>query len=178
MPDEDCGAFLDRLGQEFTVDQALLLPRLQVAASLARKKALLRALGAVATGGTPFFHAVWPFTSDPDEEIAALAIAACGATRSDQARMRLTARLKGAIAREDAAAARPLLRGLRGCLHDGEVWSAALSLPGELARRLVIDGLEHAFVLRGQAIELLREAARRESNEALRRRMDHLLRKD
>ncbi|WP_437274646.1 hypothetical protein WME90_25690 [Sorangium sp. So ce375] len=174
MPDEDCAAFLDRLGREFTLDQERLLPRLQ-AASLARKKALLRALGAVATGGTPFFHAVWPFTSDPDEEIAALAVAACGAARSDQARMRLTTRLEGAIARGDAAAARPLLSGLRGCLHDGAVWGAALSLPCEIARKLAMDGLEHASV-RGPAIELLREAARRESNEALRRRMDLLLR--
>ncbi|MDC0677056.1 hypothetical protein [Sorangium atrum] len=175
VADEDCAAFLDRLGREFTLDQALLLPRLQTA-SLAQKKALLRALGAVATGGTPFFHAVWPFTSDPDEEIAALAIAACGTTRSDQARMRLTARLRGAIARDDAAAARPLLTGLRGCLHDGAVWSAALSLRCEIARRLAIEGLEHGAVLRGPAIELLNEAARRESNQGLRRRMDRLLR--
>ncbi|WP_437739349.1 hypothetical protein WMF39_26815 [Sorangium sp. So ce1504] len=175
VPDEDCAAFLDRLGREFSLDQALLLPRLQTA-SLARKKALLRALGAVATGGTPFFHAVWPFTSDPDEEIAALAIAACGATRSDQAKMRLTARLRGAIARDDAAAARPLLTGLRGCLYDGAVWSAALSLSCEIARRLAIEAIEHAAVLRGPAIELLSEAARRESNEELRRRMVRLLR--
>ncbi|WP_437893143.1 hypothetical protein [Sorangium sp. So ce124] len=175
MPDEDCAAFLDTLGREFSLDQGLLLPRLQTA-SLARKKVLLRALGAVATGGTPFFHAVWPFTSDPDEEIAALAIAACGATRSDQARLRLTARLRGAIARDDAAAARPLLTGLRGCLHDGAVWSAALSLSCEIARRLAIEGLEHGAFLRGPAIELLNEAARRESNQGLRRRMDRLLR--
>ncbi|WP_437707519.1 hypothetical protein WMF45_27535 [Sorangium sp. So ce448] len=66
--------------------------------------------------------------------------------------------------------------GLRGCLYDGAVWSAALSLPCEIARRLAIEGIEHAAVLRGPAIELLNEAARRESSEELRRRMVRLLR--
>lgn len=176
--DDECAAVLAEIRAGARVSDSLLLPRLRDASPI-RQQALLRVLGQQPSRTHAFFHAIWPLMSDPDESTASLAVAACAATKSLQARSRLKTRFRKALAAEDHVAVRVLLRGLADQYFATSLATEALESSCDAAREAAVDTFEHELDRNGLAaaeLGVLRDAAAREPGGALRERIYGLVR--